>query len=690
MIAETSQESSSGIATEVFMPNPHSPRPINVFLLAIILTAICSAEVDSTHLCRADVPASLARIDPQGIPGSIVLSSGKNVPQRVIEEFLKLVNRAPSPTKGAREILVISFGAVPAVEVDQFNKAIAARLASAKRKTNAKPKVRIKPKVIPDSKPKPVSKTNPTPVSRTNPKRSKAATPANPPKPPASAGAAKSKPSVTNSSPKPTSAKPTSAKPTPPKPISPKVRTITWSKAKHEAVLSMIAKSQAVWVSASNSAAAGEVLPQLASVLLAVQGRSGVVGGSGAIVESFATSLPGIHLRQADSNATQREVGKVDLALVAGTALVVRGRLMVSIGDANITITLPASANRKVRKIVLTKRKPLADLTALQRSLRNRLNDDFPPKKLAPPIVEHGTLIIIGGGGMPKGLLNRFVKLAGGKAARIVVLPTALPDPLPQRSRFAEALRKAGAGQVDVLTQRRLKDVESEAFLEPLRKASGVWFGGGRQWRFIDAYAGTKAEPLLHAVLKRGGVIAGSSAGASIQGDYLARANPLGNLDIMAEGYERGLRFLPGAAIDQHFTQRRRQPNMTSLIATYPQFLGIGIDETTAIVVQKGQAEIVGRNQVCFYDANKPTEPGKPDYESVFDGGSYDLVKRSILEIGKKPEVAKPVPPKPAPAKKKPTKPTATPPKSRLEPKSKPKPESKQQTAQPQKNAVAE
>ena len=189
-----------------------------------------------------------------------------------------------------------------------------------------------------------------------------------------------------------------------------------------------------------------------------------------------------------------------------------------------------------------------------------------------------------------------------------------------------------------MLPQRLLKDVESDAFLEPLRKATGVWFGGGRQWRFIDAYAGTKAEPLLHAVLKRGGVIAGSSAGASIQGDYLARANPLGNLDIMAEGYERGLGFLPGSAIDQHFTQRRRQPNMTSLIATYPQFLGIGIDETTAIVVQKDKAEIVGKGQVCFYDANKKRVEGKPDFESVFHGGAYDLAKRRILEVGEKPK----------------------------------------------------
>ena len=123
-----------------------------------------------------------------------------------------------------------------------------------------------------------------------------------------------------------------------------------------------------------------------------------------------------------------------------------------------------------------------------------------------------------------------------------------------------------GATNVTVLTQRKLEDVESQEMLRALKNATGVWFGGGRQWRFVDAYEHTKAYPLLHAVLKRGGVIGGSSAGASIQGDYMARGNPLGNLDIMAAGYERGFGFLPGVAIDQHFAQRNRFADMASLV----------------------------------------------------------------------------------------------------------------------------
>ena len=218
-----------------------------------------------------------------------------------------------------------------------------------------------------------------------------------------------------------------------------------------------------------------------------------------------------------------------------------------------------------------------ADLTALRRSARERINSDFPPAKPAPPKVDTGTLIIIGGGGMPKGIIGRFIKLAGGEKAQIVVLPTAVPDPVSKKSRIAEQFRKAGAKTVTVLPGRKLAEVDSAEYLKTLRTASGIWFGGGRQWRFADAYLNTKAHAAMRDVLRRGGVIMGSNAGASIQAEYLARANPLGNRDIMAEGYERGLGFLPGAAVDQHFAQRKRFADMTSLVKRYPQLLGIGV-----------------------------------------------------------------------------------------------------------------
>ena len=133
-------------------------------------------------------------------------------------------------------------------------------------------------------------------------------------------------------------------------------------------------------------------------------------------------------------------------------------------------------------------------------------------------------------------------------------------------------------------------------------------------------------------VLKRGGVIGGSSAGASVQGRYMARATPIGNFDIMAPGYERGgLGFISGVAIDQHFSQRGRQKDMTLLMSKHPQLLGIGLDEATAIIVKKSQAKVVGRGKAHFYDRRLPVFPDKPDYIALHAGSEFDLKSRKVI-----------------------------------------------------------
>jgi cyanophycinase len=227
--------------------------------------------------------------------------------------------------------------------------------------------------------------------------------------------------------------------------------------------------------------------------------------------------------------------------------------------------------------------------------------------------------------------MERFLALAGGRDALIVILPTAVSDPLPPNA-GAGMFTRAGATNVKVLTARRLKDVESADNLRWLRKADAIWFGGGRQWRFVDAYEGTRALPLMHRVLARGGVIGGSSAGASIQAGYLARGDPLGNRDIMADGYERGLGFLPGVAVDQHFAQRNRFGDMASLVDRYPQLLGIGIDEATALVVEGHVGTVMGPGQVHFYDRRDQPAAGAVDHISVGKGVQFDLQKRSLVD----------------------------------------------------------
>lgn len=347
--------------------------------------------------------------------------------------------------------------------------------------------------------------------------------------------------------------------------------------------------------------------------------------------------LPDSLISDSETNASKvaaalsKKPSLVSYRIQPDSALMVRGRYLFGFGKP-VEVRFAVSREWPEKRVRFGGRE-VADLTALRRFANRRTGPLFPPQEPEAPIVENGTLMIVGGGGLPKGLMEQFVEAAGGDDAVIAIIPISMPaSQLPKRSSMAAYFRKIGAKEVRVLKQRTPEESNSEEVLSFLRKATGIWFGGGRQWRFIDAYENTKAAELMHDVLKRGGVIGGSSAGASIQGDYMARGNPLGPRDIMADGYENGLRFLKGVAIDQHFTQRNRLPDMTSLMARYPQLLGIGIDETTAIVVKKNIAEVVGKNRVCFYDRSKPNPSDDRDYTALEAGQKYDLVARKVVE----------------------------------------------------------
>jgi cyanophycinase len=273
-----------------------------------------------------------------------------------------------------------------------------------------------------------------------------------------------------------------------------------------------------------------------------------------------------------------------------------------------------------------------ADLVELSRAAVGRARRPFPPAEVGVPRVGRGALLLGGGGPMGLGVWKKFVELAGGPSARLVVVPTGLPDPLPREPVEVRGLRWAGARDVVVWHTRDRVLANSEGFVAPLRGARGVWFSGGRTWRFVDAYEGTLAEKAFHEVLGRGGVIGGSSAGASVQSEYMPRGSPVGNREIMAEGYERGFGFLKGAAVDQHFFARRRERDMSELMARYPQFLGVGVDEGTAVVVRGTTMEVIGVGRVGVYDRRKRVPAGGPDYETLWPGQRYDLVKRRRVE----------------------------------------------------------
>lgn len=252
---------------------------------------------------------------------------------------------------------------------------------------------------------------------------------------------------------------------------------------------------------------------------------------------------------------------------------------------------------------------------------------------------KNGSLVIVGGAMKSEAIMNRFINLAGGKDAAIVVIPTASGrDNYNENSGFAKKLRALGATNVTVLHTNDKKIANTESFVKPLLKANGVWFGGGRQWRLVDSYKNTLTETMFKKVLERGGVIGGSSAGATIQGSYLARGDTKNN-QIMMGDHEEGFNFMKNVAIDQHVLARNRQFDMFEILKNRPELLGIGIDEDTAIVVKGNEFQVIGKSYVLVYDGSFFSREGKllkklPEKSNLFyflgKGEKYDLLNRKV------------------------------------------------------------
>ena len=374
--------------------------------------------------------------------------------------------------------------------------------------------------------------------------------------------------------------------------------------------------------------------------------RGGVAGGTGGGALALAALVPDAKVETDFQEKGKKErlweamqapgpVPRWGIGVDKDAALLIHHRHLEVLGNATVTILLNAAvqpSGQKRREIVL-KPEDFQDLTLLRRAAQSRAKPLGSDTTRETRLEHHGSLVLVGGGGISSEVVKRFIELAGGADAPIVVLPTGNPpDDPPRPSREAKMLEKAGARQVVVLSQRTLAEVESPQWKAALQQAKGVWFGGGRQWRFIDCYEGTAAQTAIHDVLRRGGVIGGSSAGATIQGEYLCRGSPLGNQAMQAEGYERGFGYLPGTAIDQHFSQRKRWGDMTELMRRHPQLLGIGIDEQTALIVQGNTAEVLGKNQVYFYDYRAPPADPQHDFILAKPGEKFDLLRRRLVE----------------------------------------------------------
>lgn len=364
--------------------------------------------------------------------------------------------------------------------------------------------------------------------------------------------------------------------------------------------------------------------------LAALLGRGGVVGGSSAgtaiqtqtmIQEGrdppvLAQGFDLVPLAIADQHFLRRQrlprllqaltmaPGHFGLGIDEGTAVLVRGRSLEVLGNSKALLVL-AAVNGRAERIVELAAGGHADLVAWQRAARERADAAWPPAEPVEPKVANGALVLVGGGDLPAVVVARFVALAGGAdRARVVLVPSAAPPLGRGRDPFARRLTEAGVTDLRTVDCARPGELTAE-HLAALDRATAVWFGGGRQWRLVDAFEGTPFVAACRRVLARGGVIGGSSAGATIQGDFLVRGNPLDNAEVWCEGYDRGFGFLPGCAVDQHFVARNRTEDLQRLIAALPQLIGIGIDEGTAAIVQGSTLEVLGASRLAVFDARR-------------------------------------------------------------------------------------
>lgn len=227
-------------------------------------------------------------------------------------------------------------------------------------------------------------------------------------------------------------------------------------------------------------------------------------------------------------------------------------------------------------------------------------------------------VLILDGGGTTDVVRDRFVSLAGGPNARIVVIPTGVsslrfgekntilnpdwPRDRPEWTAYEVYLKQwLKSENVTVIHTRDRKVADSDDFVKPLRMATGVFLSAGNAGRYAEAYLDTRTQRELETLLARGGVIFGSSAGAIIQGSYTVRGRPDKPL-LMAAGHERGFGFIRNVAINPHLTQAKRDNELINVVDAHPEILGIGIDEDAALVVRGNRFEVIGEGRVAIYD----------------------------------------------------------------------------------------
>jgi cyanophycinase len=249
-----------------------------------------------------------------------------------------------------------------------------------------------------------------------------------------------------------------------------------------------------------------------------------------------------------------------------------------------------------------------------------------------------GKLIIIGGGSIPDSLFSFFGNYIGGKDQPVVYIPTATTDEeYIQKGEHLIKFTSQGYTNLSTIHTRNKKEADNPKNIELLRNAKGLYFGGGDQQLIADAYAGTKLYDEFIALLNRGGVIMGTSAGATIMGSLMIGGDARDDIS-KKYNFNPAFSFMTNTALDQHVLVRNRQFDLISVIENYPGTLGIGMDESTAIIVEAGQFKVWGKSYAMLYDpmdwAEQKKKWGKvlKPFKMMASGSRFNLVTREIIK----------------------------------------------------------
>lgn len=314
----------------------------------------------------------------------------------------------------------------------------------------------------------------------------------------------------------------------------------------------------------------------------------------------------------------------VGLGIDEGTALLVQGRRLSVLGDSEVRVCFARTESREPL-IESLRSGDKADLSALCRVALTRQQPRM-QRPMSAPQVSEGTLVIVGGDAVPHEATERFVAAAGGMDATVALMSIDGESSEVADAELMDRLRKAGVKSVQRVEVTSRQQADDPKLAAVLKTAGGIWLCGARPQMFVESCLGTGAELICRDVLRRGGVIGGTAAGGLMQGDFLLNASPVTSKRMQMDGYDRGFGFFPGVAIAQCLQRGETPSELTQLQQVHPQVVGLGIEDSTALIVRGHTMEVVGKNQVAVLDGSTDSSSSR---SSVLQAGDrYDFKDR--------------------------------------------------------------